>query len=119
MITKDEILKGETLPHELEANLASLLESINKLRKLYNKPMIVTSGYRTLQHNTAIGGSKNSWHCKCMAIDIKDDGELEEFCRKDDYQVLKECGLWMEKGSSTKGWAHFDLHPRKNREFIP
>lgn len=81
--------------------------------------MIVTSGYRTPEHNKVIGGAPNSYHCKCMAIDVKDDGSLVEYCRENDYQMLKDCGLWMEDGNKTVGWCHLDIHPRNNREFKP
>lgn len=120
MISRAEILKGEPCPSGCEANLNYLLECINKLRLLWNKPMIVTSGYRTVLHNKAIGGAKLSNHVTCRALDIQDlDGSLKAFCRLNDYKALIDCNLYMESGDSTLTWAHFQTKSTSKREFIP
>ena len=118
MITREEILGNNKCPPELEENLKKLLEAVNLLRSKYGRPMFVNSGFRTPEHNAKVGGAKNSRHCLCLAVDFRDnDGKLKEFCRANDYQVLKECGLWMEDGEKTKTWLHVDITPRQNREF--
>lgn len=119
MITRDEILMGRDkeypLTPELEANLVKLLEAVNKLRKLYNKPMYVSSGYRPGKYNKAAGGAKNSSHLTCQAVDFKDnDGKIKEFCT---IEILEKCGLYMEDPTKTKTWAHLQIRPTKNRIF--
>lgn len=47
---------------------AQLLE---KIRTVYKKPIIVTSGYRCKKLNDAVGGSKTSQHMKGQAADIR------------------------------------------------
>ena len=47
---------------------------LNQLRELDGKPMILTSAYRCPEHNRAVGGTKNSYHMKGMAFDIRLDG---------------------------------------------
>ena len=117
MITKDEILKGQEIPPEFEANLAVLLQRVNKFRLMYGKPMIVTSGYRTVEHNKAIGGAKLSRHCVCMACDFADsDGAIKQWV-KENPEVLEICDLYMEDPERCSGWIHLDTLPRKNRVF--
>ena len=119
MISRDEILKGQEIPPEYEANLAVLLERLNKFRFMYGKPMIVTSGYRTVEHNKAIGGAKLSRHCVCMACDFADqDGEIKAWV-KDNPEVLEICDLYMEDPLACPSWIHLDTLPRKTRVFKP
>jgi hypothetical protein len=113
MILEKEILRGQDITSEQRENLDKLLVAVNKA-------MIVTSGYRSPEHNKAIGGAPNSNHCKCLAVDFADyDGTLKGFCRKNNYEVLIECGLWMEDGDRTPGWAHVQIVPTSKREFLP
>ena len=48
-----------------------LIDVLEDIRAHFNKPIIVTSGYRTPEYNTKIGGVKNSQHTKGTAADIK------------------------------------------------
>ena len=45
-----------------------------QLRKELECPLTVTSGYRTKAHNKRVGGAKNSYHIKGLAMDIKPIG---------------------------------------------
>jgi len=118
-ITREEVLKGQNCPPELESNLSDLLHRVNILRDVYRKPMIVTSGYRTLDHNKRIGGAKNSAHLYCQAVDFRDlNGNIREWAMQN-VAVLEELGLWMEDPSRTVGWIHLQSRPAKARVFIP
>lgn len=117
MITKDEILMGREisspLNEEQEANLEKLLVAVNKLRKLYGKPMFVTSGYRPVAINAKIGGGKKSAHLTCEAVDFADkDRSLTNFCSDD---ILEECGLWMESPDVATTWCHLMIREPKSR----
>lgn len=48
--------------------LAHVLEGIRAC--LGGRPITITSGYRTLEHNRAIGGSPNSKHLTAEAVDF-------------------------------------------------
>lgn len=67
-----------------------LVEALQRLRDLANMPIRVISGYRCKEHNTKVGGAKNSYHTKGVAADIVIDDlsvaqmyrlaeEIEEF----------------------------------------
>jgi len=117
MISRDEILmkrdKEYPLTPTLEANLAKLLVAVNKLRKLYGKPMFVSSGYRPGHYNAKAGGGKKSAHLSLEAVDFKDaDRLLTNFCTDD---ILEECGLWMEDPAVATTWTHLQTREPKSR----
>jgi hypothetical protein len=47
-----------------------LLRSYKALRKKWNAPLFITSGFRCQRHNAASKGHKDSWHKKGSAIDL-------------------------------------------------
>ena len=47
-----------------------LVQKLEAARKLYNSPMVITSGCRCHNHNNKIGGSKTSSHLRGVAVDI-------------------------------------------------
>ena len=49
---------------------AEALDRLQELRVMLGKPMIVTSGYRSPEHNKAVGGAKASKHLDGTAFDI-------------------------------------------------
>lgn len=125
MITLVEYLMGRdsTYPLTIEyaLNAAKLLASINYIRGVYGKAMIVSSGYRPGHFNKAAHGAKLSCHLTCEAIDIKDsDGAFSEWCL-DNVSELAKVGLYLENPDNTIGWCH--LQTRKplsgNRIFKP
>lgn len=52
----------------IDLKLVYLLQS---MRDLIGEPLIITSGYRTKEHNLKIGGVSNSSHLTGNAVDIK------------------------------------------------
>jgi hypothetical protein len=53
------------------ANLGLLCENVlEPIREYIDKPLIVSSGYRSTELNRRIGGSKTSQHCKGQAADF-------------------------------------------------
>jgi uncharacterized protein YcbK (DUF882 family) len=134
MISLAELLKNhkwEDLSEEYQKNLMILLGRVNKLRQMYNKPMYVTNCFRSMDQHIAIYAAKGipadkvpmkSRHLYCQACDFADkDGSLKAFVKANDYQVLKDCELWMEDGSTTIDWLHVQIVPPKSnvREFLP
>lgn len=48
----------------------TLIEKLEKLRKLAGRSIHINSGYRCPAHNSKIGGTSQSYHMKGMAADI-------------------------------------------------
>lgn len=59
---------------------------LDPLRRIHQKPIIITSGFRCEKLNKAVGGVANSWHTKGNAADIhiKDENEAKEI-----FNILK------------------------------
>ncbi len=81
-----EVIRSETakrkgisnMPTETHiANFKVLAEKVfEPIRKHFGKPIHISSGYRSIALNKAIGGSLTSQHCSGEAIDIDMDGTL-------------------------------------------
>jgi hypothetical protein len=121
MIKESELNpKGYKLTEEQTKNLPILLERINKVREKYSKPMIVTSGIRSMSDHLRIykdmgitDPSKipmKSNHLKGAAVDISDpDGKLMDWVEANE-KLMEEIGLWMEARDSIKR-VHFQIFP--------
>lgn len=62
----------------ITSNLMELSTLLEKIRTIYNKPIIVTSGYRCERLNKAVGGVKTSQHVKGQAADIRSVSDSTE-----------------------------------------
>lgn len=124
-ITLEELNSHQypTTPN-IDANLLILWEKINKVRDLYGKPMIVTSGLRSQSQQEQLikDGKSNapkSNHLIGAAVDILDnDGSLNQWT-KDNEDKIVEIGLWMENRQGN--WQHYQIFTPKsgNRWFNP
>ena len=83
-LTLAEVMRSETAkrkgisnmptPEHIE-NFKLLAERVfQPIRDHFGKPIIISSGYRSRELNTAIGGALSSQHCSGEAIDIDMDG---------------------------------------------
>ena len=65
-----------SIPKKYWLSSKSLAENIfQPIRNHFDTPIFVSSGYRSVELNTKIGGSSKSQHCKGEAIDIDMDGK--------------------------------------------
>ena len=84
------------------------------LRQQIGKPVIITSGYRTPEHNAKVGGAKYSYHIRGMAADIRVDGMTPKQLAKElDKIVPNACGIIVYPG-----WVHFDTRGSKYRKGV-
>lgn len=58
-------------PEEYMVYILTCIEQLQYVRDKINRPIIITSAWRTPEHNKAIGGTKNSLHLKGMAVDSR------------------------------------------------
>ena len=119
-----EILKNNNLEEqsdEIKSNLNELLDKMNKIRDAYGKPMIITSGLRSMADHLRIYEQKGitdtskipmkSRHLYGLACDVSDPKqELQKWCQ-DNEQFLRDLGVFMEDFSATKNWVHFQIVP--------
>ena len=110
--------------HEAIANMKRLCQWLEVLRKRYNAPIIINSGYRSPQLNKKIGGVANSNHLTGCAVDIRVSG-MEQLIRyaailldyaEESHQGFDE--LLIEKNRYGAIWLHFAVRPSGNRRKI-
>lgn len=76
--TADRLKIDNTPTDKIISNLTELSELLQKVRDKYNKPIIVTSGYRCERLNKAVGGAKGSQHRLGQAADIRSVSDTQE-----------------------------------------
>lgn len=86
--------------------MVTILELLRK--ELGNKPIIITSGYRTPTHNAKVGGAKYSYHMRGMAVDIKVNGKTSKEVAKALDKLVGGCGIIVYES-----WVHFDVRDGK------
>ncbi|MGL4367639.1 MAG: D-Ala-D-Ala carboxypeptidase family metallohydrolase [Brevinemataceae bacterium] len=67
---------------EEKSNLVVLSELLDEVREFINKPLFLTSAYRSPLLNRRVGGTENSVHTMGLAADIS-------ICEADQKQVMK------------------------------
>lgn len=114
--TVREVTKGQAarIPTSkvIQDNIVRLAKELDKIREEWGKPIIVTSWYRPLTINRAVGGVDNSQHIQGLAVDIApiDPAELIEFERWLDEHWYGPLGWGAQSGRGfthlglTKGW---------------
>lgn len=90
-----------------------LIDTLEAIRKHFNSPVIINSGYRTPSWNSKIGGASNSYHCKGMAADIKVKGHTSK-------EVAEYASRIMEKGGVIRheNFVHIDVREEKYRKGV-
>lgn len=83
-------ISNQPTPEHLE-NFKKLAENIfEPIRNHFKEPIFISSGYRSKELNTAVGGSLTSQHCSGEAIDIDMDGRSKTVTNKDVFNYIKE-----------------------------
>ena len=91
-----------------------LAEMLEILRKTIKKPIIITSGYRTPEHNKKVGGAKYSFHMRGMAADIiVKDMTPKDVAKELDKLAPNSCGIIVYES-----WVHFDTRNNKYRKGV-
>lgn len=85
-----------------------MVNILELLRKKLEKPIIITSGYRTPQHNAKVGGAKYSYHMRGMAVDIRVNGLSAKEIAKVLDKIVEGGGIIVYKS-----WVHFDVRNGK------
>ena len=86
-----------------------LLEKLEKLRKIIERPTHITSGYRCFEYNRKVGGVANSYHCIGLAADIRvKDVQLIELLGYAEEIDFAGIGFYEKKN-----FLHLDVRPTK------
>ena len=103
-------------PDELGSGCNMSQEILNMLdatRKIYGKPMRITSGFRTKTHNKKVGGVESSSHLKGLAADIACSESKNRF---DMIKALLQVGFKRLGVAGT--FIHVDIDKNKSQNVI-
>jgi hypothetical protein len=124
MITLKELNpRGVPLTPEMSANLLRLHVAMNLIRTAYGKPMLITSGVRSIEDHKRIylelarkQGITNpripmgSKHLQAAACDVLDkDGALYRWC-KENPEIMDAADVYLEEDQSQPR-VHFQIIP--------
>ena len=130
-ISLDELIKSQVAerkginnnpsPMQIENLKALAVNILQPLRSQFDKPLIISSGFRCAQLNIEIGSSVHSEHCadnKSAAADFEisgvDNKELAEWIRDNlefDQLILE----FYREGEPDSGWIHVSWNSDNNR----
>lgn len=90
-----------------------LIDTLEKIRKHFNAPIIINSGYRTPSWNSKVNGAPNSYHCKGMAADIVVKGHSTR-------KVAQYADMIMEQGGVIRytNFTHIDVREERYRKGV-
>jgi len=122
--TLEEMEKSQTATRkggEIK-NLGDLCyEVLEPVRAKFDKPVTITSGYRSPELSEAIGSKATSQHCLGQAVDFEIAGvsNLEVALWLTNNVNFDQCILefWKE-GEPNSGWIHVSFHEGSNRKQV-
>jgi len=130
-LSLSEVIKSNTAerkgidksPNETHLNnLKYLAEQVfQPIRDYFEVPIYISSGYRSLSLNEAIGGSPRSFHSHGMALDLDQDGRNKGVSNTEVFYFIKEnlpfSELIWEFGDEDKpDWVHVAIAKGRENE---
>jgi uncharacterized protein YcbK (DUF882 family) len=97
----------------------NFLQMLDEVRDKFGKPIVINSGYRSEEHNAAVGGkpktetSRGSSHMYGLAADIKCDNSVDRFHL---IFLLQETGF--QRIGVAKTFIHVDLDFEKSQQVM-
>ena len=102
-------------------NLGDLCyEVLEPVRAKFDKPVTITSGYRSPELSEAIGSKATSQHCKGEAVDFEIAGvsNLQVALWLTNNVNFDQCILEFWTGESSSGWIHVSYKDGSNRKQV-
>ena len=114
-------LKLANIPNATQLNNLRLVctNVFDKVREHFGKPIGISSGFRSVELNAKIGGSKTSQHCEGKALDIVGDifgginNKLLFFYIKEN--CIFDQLIWEFGSENAPDWVHVSYNEGKNR----
>ena len=123
--TVDELIASDTAlrlgidnspSEDIKDNLITLIGELEQVRHtLCDLPMVISSGYRCLELNSAVRGSKTSDHMKGWAADFRCPayGKPLDIVKK-----IAMSSVVFDQLIEEGNWAHISFNPHYRREVL-
>ena len=99
----------------VKANLAVLAKGLERVRAILLSPIHISSGYRSVELNRAIGGSSKSAHMDGFAADFT----APAFgCPEAIVRQLKRTGIQCDQCIMEQNWVHISFAPAMRNQFL-
>ena len=103
-------------------SLKKLCENVlQPIRNRFEKPVIISSGFRSAELNKAIGSSSKSQHCKGEAADIEIYGIDNKILAQWIHNNTKYDQLILEfykESDPQSGWVHVSFTDKCRKQFL-
>lgn len=111
----DNFLRGEFEVAKSDVQIHDEIVSITqKIRDHIGRPLYVTSGVRTPEHNLLVGGSATSSHLLGLACDISDNNKGKDMDSAIRHMILSAMLAYgVPRIGIAKTFIHFDIDPAK------
>lgn len=83
---------------------SAFMERLDLLRADIGRPLVVTSGYRTVAHNREVGGKRNSEHRKGLGADLQCASSRKRFLI-----IEAACRLDFRRIGIAKNYIHLGM----------
>ncbi len=100
---------------EVIENLKKTASKLEAIRAYLGKPIIVNSGFRSVEVNKAIGGVATSAHCQGYAVDFicPQVGTPHEVAKR-----IAASGFKWDQLIDEGGWVHISVDPRMRNQVL-
>jgi zinc D-Ala-D-Ala carboxypeptidase len=89
------------------------------IRNAWGRPVYITSGVRSPEHNIEVGGAPNSSHLRGLAVDISDNEEGQMLSSRFRYVVLDTLmSMGIRRVGIAETFIHFDIDREKGQDVI-
>jgi len=86
-------------------NLQRVADTLELVRALFDRPLVISSGYRSSALNAAVGGSRNSAHLTGLAADFIVPGVLPSEVAK----AIAKSNISFDQVIYEGSWTHLGL----------
>jgi hypothetical protein len=108
-------LPNDPNAEQIESMVLAANRVFEPVRRFINAPIIVSSFFRSLKVNVAVGGSATSQHVKGEAIDMKRTGQNSKIFEYIKNKLTFDQLIW-EFGTDTEpAWVHVSYKRNGNR----
>lgn len=113
----DTGIKNTPLKSEID-NLQVLANGLESIRKVINKPIVISSGFRCKALNRAVGGVDTSAHVLGYAADFTVSG----LTNKDICEAIIKAGIkfdqLIDENKNGRQWVHISFDPFMRMEWL-